>query len=213
MTDADAGLHHGPRVYALVTHAERPFCSVPFLLARRAFLETLHGPHVLAGPASHIATDGGTQRSHRRGIIVTIQRLRSTLDHHLEAAAIGQTQAVQEHAIGRTTLEQARYEFAGQCRGAEEGHEYPALHRRLRIGRYAHRTAAAHLPHDADDAVTGGGGHLVAQLGALFLQQFIHCLQFRRPIEDDRRTLLAVPVVEHFPVAQVAGDAHHALAF
>src|SRR5690606_1085228 len=74
-------------------------------------------------------------------------------------------------------------------------------------------TAATHFADDADDAFAGRGRHLVAQLGTLALQQLVHRLLLGWTVENDRRAFEAVPVVEHFPVAQVAGDADQALAF
>src|SRR5690554_3683777 len=119
---------------------------------------------------------------------------------------------MQEDPLGRMTLEQPRHELAGQRLDPEEGHEHAALECRLGIGGNTHSTALAHLAHDTDDALAGGGRHLVAQLGPLSLQEFVHRLLLGWAVEDDRRALAAVPVVEHFPVAQVTGDADHTLA-
>ena len=54
------------------------------------------------------------------------------------------------------------------------------------------------------------GATRLPHLHALLAQQVIHRLQLRRAVEDDRFALVAVEVVQHFPVAQVAGDADHA---
>ena len=119
---------------------------------------------------------------------------------------------MQEHADRFAAREHVRYELAGQGLSGEERHENPGGFGRFRVSGNAHCTTFAHFLDDTEDAFLGGSGDLVAQLHSLLLQQLVHRLQFWRTVENDRFALAAIEVVEHFPVAQVAGDADHAFA-
>ena len=119
---------------------------------------------------------------------------------------------MQEYANGLVAREHVRHEFTGERLGGKKRYEDPGGLSRLRVGRNAHLAAFAHFLDHAENAFLGGSRHAVAQLHALLAQQFVHSLELGRAIENDRFALAAIEVVQHFPVAQVAGDAHHAFA-
>lgn len=119
---------------------------------------------------------------------------------------------MQEHADRLVACEHVRHELAGQRLGGEERHEDPRRLRRLRVGRNAHLAAFAHFLDHAEDAFLGRRSDAVTQLHALLAQQVIHRLELRRAVENDRFALAAIEVVQHLPVAQVAGDTDHAFA-
>src|SRR5690606_10305415 len=106
----------------------------------------------------------------------------------------------------------AVHELAGQRPGTQEGHEQPAVAAGFRVCGNARLATGTHLLDDAENALLGGWRYAVAHLGALRGKQLIQGLYLGRPVEDDRPAVGAVEVIEHLPVAQVAGDAHYALA-
>ncbi len=119
---------------------------------------------------------------------------------------------MQEYTHRLATRQHVRHELAGQRLGTQKRHEDPRGFGRFRIGRDTDGAALAHFLDHTEDALLGRGRNAIAQLHALLAQQFVHGLELGRTVENDRFALAAIEVIEHFPVAQVAGDAHHALA-
>ena len=114
---------------------------------------------------------------------------------------------MQEHTHRLVTRKHVRHELAGKRLGGKKRYEDPGGLSRLRVGRNTHLAAFAHFLDHTENAFLGGSRHAVAQLHALLAQQLVHGLELGRAIENDRFALAAVEVVQHFPVAQVAGDA------
>ncbi|MNM90612.1 hypothetical protein D3C81_1028790 [compost metagenome] len=118
---------------------------------------------------------------------------------------------MQEHPNRLAACEHVGHELAGQRLGGKERHEDARRLGWLRVCRNTHLTPFAHFLDDAQDAFLGGSRHAVTQLHTLFTQQIIDRLKLGRTVENNRFALVAIEVIKHFPVAQVAGDANHTL--
>src|SRR5690606_8139257 len=97
--------------------------SVPTRLTGRTLLEALHGPHVLAWPATHVTFDHAAHGRNGHINVFAVYLLRRSFENHLEARAILQAQRMQKHAYRLAASEHTGDEFAGQCLSGEKGHE------------------------------------------------------------------------------------------
>src|SRR5690606_9188713 len=108
----------------------------------------------------------------------------------------------------------ARYKLAGQGGGGQQRHENSGAAAWFRVGGNTYSAATAHFFDYADDAFFGRWRDTIAHLGTLFGQQIVQCLEFGWTVKNNRiAAVLAIVVVEHFPVTQMAGDADYGLAF
>src|SRR5690606_7445909 len=75
--------------------------SVPTRLTGRTLLEALHGPHVLAWPATHVTFDHAAHGRNGHINVFAVHLLRRSVANHLGSRAIIQSQRMltEEHPI------------------------------------------------------------------------------------------------------------------